>query len=110
MGCSFNCVAVPPKIQKIGDLRKFYHNHRESLLEEYGEEFEGYTGDMCVDDGSLEVKKNLKLDHEGELTQDNIGEVWDELLELCSDHCEKWGPSIAVRAGNQWVICGAYSD
>lgn len=110
MGCSFNCVVVPPGVQKVRDLRKWCDEYRDSLYEKYGEEFEGYTGDMAVDDGNLEVKKNLKLEREGVLTQEGVGEIYGDLLELCEGHCRKWGPSIAVRVGEQWVICGAYSD
>lgn len=110
MGCAFNYVVVPSKVQKVADLRKFYEEYKENLLEQYGEEFEGYTGDMAVDDGTLVVKKDLKIEAEGEISQEDAEEYFEELLELCSGHCEKWGPSIAVRLGNQWVICGAYSD
>lgn len=110
MGCSFNCVPVPAKIQKVGELRKFYEEYKDKLLEQYGEDFEGYSGDLAVDDGNLVIKKNLKIETDKELNEDNIGEYWDELLKLCTGHCEKWGSSIAVKAGKQWVICGAYSD
>lgn len=110
MGCAFNYVVVPSKVQEVADLKKFYEEYRDNLLEEYGDEFEGYTGDMAVDDGTLVVKEELKLKAEGEISQEDAEEYFEELLELCSGHCEKWGPSIAVRLGNQWVICGAYSD
>lgn len=110
MGCCFKCVVVPPSVKKVGDLRKFYEKYRDSLLEGYGEEFEGYSGDMAVDDGNLVVRRDLKLEGSGELSQDDVDARYGELLELCSDHCEKWGPSIAVRVGKQWVICGSYSD
>lgn len=112
MGCAFNCVIVPPEIQKVSDLRKFYKEHKDKLLEEYGEDFEGYSGDMAVDDGNLVVKKKLKLDIETEepVTQDDVDDYFDDLMKLCSNHCKKWGPSIAIRLGNQWAICGAYSD
>ena len=113
MGCAFNCVIVPANIQKVGDLKKFYENYRDELIEKHGEEFEGYSGDMAVDDGYLVVKKNLTLQIDSkkkELKQKDLDKYWDKLLELCTGHCEKWGPSIAVRLGSQWVICGAYSD
>jgi hypothetical protein len=64
MGCNFNCVIVPKKIQTVRDLRKFYEEYKDNLLAGYGEDFEGYSGDMAVDDGSLVVKKNLKLETE----------------------------------------------
>ena len=109
MGCQFNFVIVPPEIQTHDDLEKYYENYKNKLLEEYGEEFEGYSGDMAVDDGSLEIKENLKTTTEKEtLVQEDYDLVYDSLLELCENHCEKWGPSIAVRINNQWAICGAY--
>lgn len=112
MGCAFNCVVVPSKIQKVADLKRFYEEYKDKLLEQYGDEFEGYTGDLAVDDGNLVVKRKLKLDLETdkEICQEDIDDYFDDLLKLCSGHCEKWGPSIAVKLGNQWVICGAYSD
>lgn len=110
MGCAFDAVVVPKEIQKVADLRKFYAEHKEKLLEEYGEDFDGYSGDMAVDDGNLVVKRKLKLSATGEISQNDVGDHWDELMELCTGHCKKWGPSIAVRLGDQWVICGAYSD
>lgn len=110
MGCSFNCVVVPPEVVRVGELRKFCEEYRSSLLEGYGEDFEGYSGDMAVDDGTLVVRRDLKLDYEGVLTGSGLDDIRDDLLELCGDHCVKWGPSVAVRVGRQWVICGAYSD
>lgn len=111
MGCSFNHVIVPPKVQKDKDLLKFYEEHRQNLIENYGgEEFEGYSGDMASDNGNLIIMKELKLDAEGTLSQEDVYEYFDELMDLCGKHCVKWGPSIAVRIGGQWVICGAYSD
>lgn len=112
MGCNFNCVIVPKKIQTERDLKKFYEEYKDNLLAEYGEEFDGYSGDMAVDDGSLVVKKNLKLEvaNDKEIQQEDMEDHWGDLLNLCTGHCEKWGPSIAVRLGGQWAICGAYSD
>lgn len=110
MGCAFNCVVVPPEVQKVGELRKFCEDYRNSLYENYGEDFEGYTGDMAVDDGTLKVRKDLVLEYEGDLTEEGLGEIYDDLLALCTGVCVKWGPSVAVRVGKQWVICGAYSD
>lgn len=113
MGCAFRGVVVPVGVQKVGDLRKFYEEYRDNLLEEYGSDFEGYSGDMAVDDGSLEVRKDIVLECSGELTQDLFdSECWGELLRVCekNDVCKKWGPSVAVRVGGQWVICGSYSD
>ena len=110
MGCSFNCVVVPSSVREVGDLVRFYEDYRDSLLEGYGEDFEGYSGDMAVDDGSLVVRGDLSLDYSGELVQEGVGGIWDSLLELVSGACEKWGPSVAVRVGCQWVICGSYSD
>jgi hypothetical protein len=109
MGCSFNCVPVPPEIQKVNELKKFYNDYKNNLLKQYGEEFEGYSGDLAVDSG-LVIKKNLKIESDVELNGKNIDKYWDDLLNLCTNHCEKWGPSIAVKFGKQWVICGAYSD
>lgn len=109
MGCSFNCVPVPSKIQKINELKKFYEEYKDNLLREYGEEFEGYSGDLAVDDGLI-IKKNLKIDIKEEINENNVEDYYEDLLKLCTGHCEKWGPSIAVKAGDQWIICGAYSD
>jgi hypothetical protein len=111
MGCQFNCVIVPEKIQKVRELKKYYEDYKNNLMENCGEDFEGYSGDMCVDDG-LVIKKNLKLEinNKKEIEQKDLEEYYDQLLDLCTDHCEKWGASIAVRLGNQWAICGAYSD
>lgn len=112
MGCNFNCVIVPAKIQNEKDLVEFYENYKNKLLEEYGEDFEGYTGNMAVDDDNLIIKNELKLEIKSkkELTQKDFDKYYDQLLELCTGHCEKWGPSIAVKIGKQWAICGAYSD
>jgi hypothetical protein len=111
MGCQFNFVIVPAKIQKDKDLQKYYEDYQEKLMKEYGEEFEGYSGDMAVDDGSLIIKKELKTKvSKQNLTQKDFDLVYDDLLKLCEGHCEKWGPSIAVRINDQWAICGAYSD
>lgn len=112
MGANFNCVVVPKKIQEEQDLQDFYNEYRDKLIENYGDEFEGYTGDMAVDDGYLKTIANLemKFSKKTELKQRDIEKIWSELLELCSEHCEKWGPSIAVRVNDQWVICGSYSD
>lgn len=111
MGCSFNLVIVPPEIQKNKDLQNFYEDYKNKLLEEYGEDFEGYSGDMAVDNDELIIKKELKTTVEKEiLSQEDYDLVYDNLLNLCGNICEKWGPSIAVRINNQWAICGAYSD
>lgn len=112
MGCAFNCVVVPAKIQKVAELRKFYEEYKENLLQNYGEDFEGYSGDLAVDNGELVIKRKLKLEAktQKEITQKDAEDYFDELMELCSGHCEKWGPSIAVKLGKQWAICGAYSD
>ena len=106
MGCNFNAVIVPVKIQSKKDLLKFYKDYKNNLIKEYGgeEEFEGYSGDCASDNGELEIKKNLKIE-----TVD-LENYQDQLLELCEGHCEKWGGSIAVRIGKQWAICGSYSD
>jgi hypothetical protein len=109
MGCAFNAVIAPKKVQTKKDLLAFYEKHKEKLLEKYGEEFEGYSGDMASDDGTLLVK-DLKLEVETKKEIKNLDEYWEGLLSLCTGHCEKWGPSIAVRIGGQWAICGAYSD
>jgi len=112
MGCSFNAVIVPVKVQSKKDLLKFYEDYRNNLVEEYGgeEEFEGYSGDLASDNGELKIKKNLKIDADEEEEITDLENYEDQLLELCEGHCEKWGGSIAVRIGKQWAICGAYSD
>ena len=109
MGCAFNTVIVPRTIQKEEDLQKFYEEYKQKLLAQYGEGFEGYSGDLASDDDCLVVTE-LKLAYDGpEIAVDDT-DHWNELMELCTGHCEKWGPSIAVKIGEQWAICGAYSD
>lgn len=116
MGASFNYVVVPKKIQSEKDLVKFYEDTKQKLFDEYGEDFEGYSGDMAVDNGELEIKENLKLDlpkYKKVLTKNSFNEdysVVEKMMDLVSDHVEKWGPSIAIRVNDQWVICGSYSD
>ena len=91
-------------------------NTKQKLFDEYGEDFEGYSGDMAVDNGELEIKENLKLDlpkYKKVLTKNSFNEdysVVEKMMDLVSDHVEKWGPSIAIRVNDQWVICGSYSD
>jgi hypothetical protein len=53
MGASFNYVIVPKKIQSRKDLKKFYLDTQQKLFEKYGEDFEGYSGDMAVDNGEI---------------------------------------------------------
>jgi hypothetical protein len=109
MGCSFNHVVVPDSVKKVGELRKFYTEYRDGLLMDYGEEFEGYSGDMAVDDGSLVVRRDLKLDYDGGF--DDLSEIFDDLVKMCEEAgASKWGPSVAFRVGGRWVICGFYSD
>jgi hypothetical protein len=116
MGASFNYVVVPKKIQSEKDLVKFYEDTKQKLFDEYGEDFEGYSGDMAVDNGELEIKEDLKLDlpkYKKVLTKNSFNEddsVVEKMMDLVSEHVEKWGPSIAIRANDQWVICGSYSD
>ena len=116
MGASFNYVIVPKKIQSEKDLVKFYEDTKQKLFDEYGEDFEGYSGDMAVDNGELEIKEDLKLDlpkYKKVLTKNSFNEddsVVEKMMDLVSEHVEKWGPSIAIRANDQWVICGSYSD
>jgi len=116
MGCSFNYVMVPKKVQSVKDLREFYEQHKNKLLEEYGEDFEGYSGDMAVDDGELVVNKDLKLSVPSikkEISQKMVEKdysLFEKMMNLCEGHCEKWGSSMAIRVNDQWAICGAYSD
>lgn len=115
MGANFNYVIVPKKIQSHEDLQKFYEKEKEKLYQEYGDDFEGYSGDMAVDNGELEIKENLcmKLPHYKVLKADTLKEDYDAEMEICEfikGHAEKWGPSIAIRLNDQWVICGFYSD
>jgi translation initiation factor 2 alpha subunit (eIF-2alpha) len=121
MGSSFNYVIVPKKIQSRKDLKKFYLDTQQKLFEKYGEDFEGYSGDMAVDNGELEIKEDLKLDltrlgipkYKKVLTKNSFNEdysVVEKMMDLVNGHVEKWGPSIAIRVNDQWVICGSYSD
>lgn len=115
MGASFNYVIVPKKIQSHEDLQKFYEKEKQKLYDEYGEDFDGYTGDMAVDNDELEIKENLciKLPHYDTLNKNSLEEDYDSEMEICKlieGHAEKWGPSVAVRVNDQWVICGFYSD
>jgi len=116
MGASFNYVIVPKKIQSEKDLVKFYEDAQRKLFEKYGEDFEGYSGDMASDNGEFEIKENLKLDlpnYKKVLTKNSFSEDYDvveKMMDLVTGHVEKWGPSIAIRVNEQWVICGSYSD
>jgi len=116
MGCEFKVVVVPVGVQEVSDLRKFYEEYRDGLLGSYGSDFEGYSGDMAADDGSLEIRKDIVLECScsGKLTQKlfDSSAYWKELLDVCEkkEVCKKFGPSVAVRVGGQWVICGSYSD
>ena len=116
MGASFNYVVVPKKIQSEKDLVKFYEDTKQKLIDQYGEDFEGYSGDMAVDNGELEIKEDLKLDlpkYKKVLTKNSFNEddsVVEKMMDLVSEHVEKWGPSIAIKVNDQWVICGSYSD
>lgn len=115
MGSSFNYVIVPKKIQSHEDLQNFYEKEKQKLLDKYGDEFEGYTGDMAVDNGELLIKEDLHLVLEDYKTltknsfEDDYGSV-EKIMDLVTGHVEKWGPSLAVRVNEQWVICGSYSD
>lgn len=111
MGCSFNWVAVPEGVSKVVDVRKFYEEYRDRLVFDYGDDFEGYSGDMAVDDGSLVVREDLKLDFGGVLDEDGVGSIFDDLMRMAGEAgaC-KWGPSVAFWVGTRWVICGFYSD
>ena len=116
MGSAFNYVVVPKKIQAEKDLVKFYEHAKQKLIDEYGgEDFDGYSGDMAVDSG-LEIKENITLDlpkYKKSLTKnilDKDADVVMNMMDLVSEHVEKWGPSIAIRVNDQWVICGSYSD
>lgn len=116
MGSAFNYVVVPKKIQSEKDLIKFYEDAKQKLYDEYGEDFDGYSGDMAVDNGELEIKENLKLNlskYKKALTKkilENDDDVFEAMLNLVEKDVEKWGPSIAIRVNDQWVICGSYSD
>lgn len=111
MGCSFNCVIVPAKVQKVDELENFYESYKNKLLKKYGEDFEGYSGDLCVDDGlKIKSKVKIKIDNKKELKQKDVDYYYDQLIKVTSKHCKKWGPSIAIRLGDQWAICGFYSD
>lgn len=116
MGSAFNYVVVPKKIQAEKDLVKFYEDTKQKLIDEYGgEDFDGYSGDMAVDSG-LEIKENLTLDlpeYKKSLTKnilDKDDDAVTKMMDLAYEHVEKWGPSIAIRVNDQWVICGSYSD
>lgn len=115
MGASFNYVIVPKKIQKHEDLQKYYEKEKEKLYKKYGEDFEGYSGDMASDNDQLEIKENLciKLSHYDTLKKNSLKEDYDAEMEICKlieGHAQKWGPSVAVRVNDHWVICGFYSD
>lgn len=116
MGANFNYVIVPKKIQNHKDLQKFYKNEKQKLIKKYGgKDFEGYSGDLASDNDTLEIKENLqlKLPHYKTLTKNSLKEDYDAEMEISSfieGHAKKWGPSIAVKVNDHWVICGFYSD
>jgi len=115
MGSNFNYVIVPKKIQTHKDLQKFYEKEKEKLHKKYGEDFEGYSGDMASDSDELEIKENLsiKLTNYKTLTKNSLEKDYDSEMKICKfiqGHAEKWGPSIAIKVNDQWVICGFYSD
>jgi len=114
MGANFNYVVLPKKIQTNKDLKKFYKEEKTKLLKKYGKDFEGYSGDMASDDDTLEITNlEMKLPHYKNLTRNSLKEDYDAEMEICSfieGHAKKWGPSIAIKVNDQWVICGFYSD
>jgi hypothetical protein len=115
MGAIFNYIIVPQKIQNHKDLQKFYEKEKEKLLKKYGPDFEGYSGDIASDNDNLEIKENLcmKLENHKNLTKNKLEDDYasiEKIIDLIKDHAEKWGPSLAVKVNNQWVICGFYSD
>lgn len=113
MGASFNYVIVPKKIQSHDELQKYYETTKEKMYKKYGEGFEGYSGDLASDDDTLEIKENLRLDFPQYKTLRKNTLDYDSEMEICGlieGHAEKFGPSVAVRVNQQWVICGFYSD
>lgn len=115
MGASFNYVVAPKNVQSHEDVHKFYEETKQKLYEEYGEDFEGYTGDLACDNDELEIKENLclKLENYKTIEQNSFDEDYnavEQMIELIEGHAEKWGPSLAVRVNDQWIICGFYSD
>jgi hypothetical protein len=116
MGSSFNIVVVPKKIQKTEELQKFYEAYRTKLIDSYGEDFEGYSGDLAVDNGELEIKEDLVLvlpKYKKALTKNSFNKDYtpvEQMMDLVSDHVNKWEASIAIRVNDQWIICGSYSD
>jgi hypothetical protein len=110
MGSAFNCVVAPKNIKTKKDLKDWYEEYREDLIEEYGgEEFEGYSGDMASDNGELVISK-VKVDYEGNDLEKDIEDMTEKLMEVFEPHVQKWGPSVAIKVGNYWVVGGAYSD
>jgi len=116
MGSQFNYVVVPKKIQKEDKVHAFYEEVSKKLIEKHGgEDFEGYSGDLASDNGELEIKElEMQLPkHTKALTQKSLEDDWesvDKMMEFVTGHVEKWGPSIAIKVNDQWVICGSYSD
>jgi hypothetical protein len=115
MGASFNYVVVPKKIQNNLDLQKFYEDTKEKLYKKYGDDFEGYSGDLASDNDELEIKENLfmRLPEYKTIMQKKLDNDYGSVEKICEfiqGHAEKWGPSIAIRVNDQWVICGFYSD
>jgi hypothetical protein len=63
---------------------------------------------MAVDDGSLVIEKNLKLESETdkEILQEDMNDYLDDLLHLCMGHCENW-----VRASRSgWGANGPFAE
>jgi hypothetical protein len=110
MGSAFSCVVVPKNIQNKKDLKNWCKKYREDLIESYGgDNFEGYSGDMASDNGDL-IITNVKLNYQGQELENNLDEMQDVLMDVFEPHVEKWGPSVAIKVGDYWVIGGAYSD
>jgi len=121
MGSSFNFEVVPKAIRLAKDLRKFYEERRDELIKKHGEEeeeFERYSGDMASDNCDLVLRKDLVLElpkFKKDLTKkalDKDFEAQDSIMALLQleEDAQKWGPSVAVRVNDQWVIAGFYSD
>jgi len=119
MGANFDIVVVPKKIQTTLDLQKFYEAYRAELVDAYGEDFEGYSGDLAVDNGELEIREDLVLDlpkYKKALTKNSLNKDYadynpvEKMMDLVNDHVKKWEASIAIRVNDQWIICGSYSD
>lgn len=114
MGCSFSAIACPAEVKTPEEVKEYYRIVREELDGEY-------TGTLGSDNGEVVVHPEIELEIpsiENEIMSGTVLYDWEgtdeeeEIVEVLEKQTEaaKWGPSVAIRVNNQWVIAGFYSD